>query len=361
MKKIFLLLLGILLFKNSISQTSENLILITLDGVRWQEVFQGADPGLLSTIDDPLEKKKFKSLFGDHSTDQARKKLMPWLWSLVADQGQLYGNRQLDNKVDCTNRFRISYPGYNEILTGYSDPWINTNARKANPNVTILEWFNEKPEFYDQVAVFASWDAFPYIINEQRSGLIVNAGFTKAEDDYLTSNELFLNELLEQLPGPWESTRLDAYTHRYMMEFLEKHHPRLVFISYGEMDDYAHAGRYGQYLQCIHQSDQRLRDLWQFLQNDPHYAGKTTIMITTDHGRGYVRTADWKNHGILTRGSGEIWLAALGPGLPAKGEVKESMQIYQNQIAKTAGHVLGYPYEVKTETVGMTINQLFTE
>ncbi|MCB0667613.1 MAG: phosphoglyceromutase [Saprospiraceae bacterium] len=360
MNKLFPLICSLLCIYNSSGQSCENLVLITLDGVRWQEVFTGADPGLISDLKSSQERKDIKSLFKDDDPKQARKKLMPWTWSTLAGQGQIYGNRQLGNKVDCTNRYRISYPGYNEILTGYSDPWITSNANKYNPNITILEWFNGHAEFCGKVVAFASWDAFPYIINDQRSGITVNAGFSKAEDNYLTSNELFLNELIDQLPGPWESTRLDAYTHQYMMEYLEKYHPRLTFISYGEMDDYAHSGQYGQYLQSINQTDKRIADLWNFLECDPFYAGRTALIITTDHGRGYHRPSDWKNHGILTRGSGEIWMAFIGPSIPTKGEIKEEMQLFQNQIAKSLAFILGYQYEPHQEEAGEIINHIFT-
>jgi hypothetical protein len=244
----------------------------------------------------------------------------------------------------CTNRFWFSYPGYNEILTGFSDPVIDSNEKKYNPNKTVLEWLHEQPAFTGKVAAFGSWDVFPYIINDQRSGIPVNAGFRKAEDQYLTYTEQLLNDLQDQIPSPWSTVRLDAFTHNYCLEYMKKHHPRVVYISYGETDDFAHDGRYDHYLNSAHQTDQWIRQLWEYLQSDPFYKNSTSIIITTDHGRGHSPMTEWKSHGTIYKGSNEIWAAALGPNVPALGEVNTNTQLTQSQIARTLAKMLGYDY-----------------
>jgi hypothetical protein len=341
------------------AQEVDNIILITLDGLRWQEVFGGATDSLIDNEEYTREKDYINQKFRAINREEARKKLLPWVWSTLAENGQLYGNRWEGNKMNCTNRFWFSYPGYNEILTGFSDPWVNSNEKKYNRNKTILEWFHEKPEFKGKVAAFASWDVFPYIINDQRSGIPVNAGFGKARSNKLSHREQFLNDLQDQIPSPWSSVRLDAFTHHYMMEYLAKEHPRLVYISYGETDDFAHDGKYDQYLKSAHQTDRWLRHLWEFMQSDPFYAGKTSMIITTDHGRGYVTMPDWKSHGTIYQGSGEIWMAAIGPNVMTGGEIKSPMQLFQNQIAATLAAMLGYHYSNQAEETGTVIKTIF--
>lgn len=333
----------------------ENVVLVTLDGLRWQELFGGAVDSMMTNPELTKDKEEVMAAFSADSPAVARQKLMPWMWSTVVKEGQLYGNRWLGNKVNCTNRFWFSYPGYNEILTGVSDPEIDSNAKKYNKNKTVLEWFFEKPDFAGKVAAFCSWDVFPYIINDKRSGIPVNAGFQKAEDEYLTYKEQFLNDLQDQIPSPWTTVRLDAFTHNYMMEYMKKHHPRLVYISYGETDDFAHDGRYDHYLKSAHQTDQWLQDLWEYIQSDPYYKGKTSLVITTDHGRGNSPMVQWKSHGTIYRGSDEIWVAAIGPNIKAKGEVKTDQRLFQNQIAKTVAKLLGYDYIGEKEEVGDVI------
>lgn len=352
-------LLFLLIWNTGFGQNSENVFIVTLDGLRWQELFGGAVDSMMQNAELTRDKDEVVSRFYAETKEEARQKLMPWFWSVLANEGQLYGNRWEGNKVNCTNRFWFSYPGYNEILTGFSDPTINSNAKKYNQNITVLEWLNQKPEFSGKVAAFGSWDVFPYIINDQRSKIPVNAGFQKTEDQYLTVKEQILNELQDEIPSPWSTVRLDAFTHHYMMEYIHKHRPRVVYISYGETDDFAHDGRYDHYLKSTHQTDEWIGKLWEYLQNDPFYAGKTDLIITTDHGRGESPMTEWKSHGTIYKGSNAIWIAAIGPSVKPKGEIKSEMQLFQNQIAKTAAYMLGLDYENDKEEVGAVLEVIF--
>lgn len=343
----------------SVGQTVENIFLITFDGLRWQEVYGGAMDSLIDNRELTVDQEEIKSRFSAPTREEAREKLMPWFWSTLEKEGQLYGNRWEGNNVNCANRFWFSYPGYNEILCGYSDPEIVSNNKIYNPNKTILEWLNEMPAYAGKVAAFGSWDVFPYIINDKRSGIPVNAGFRKAEDEYLTYVEQFLNDFQDQIPSPWATVRLDAFTHNYMMEHVKKHHPKVVYISYGETDDFAHDGRYDHYLRSAHQTDKWIESIWNFIQNDPFYKDKTAIVITTDHGRGTSPMTEWKSHGRTYVGSDQMWIAAIGPGIPALGIVQEPQQLYQNQVAGTVAKLLGLAYQGDRYEAGKPIPTVF--
>ena len=130
-----------------------------------------------------------------------------------------------------------------------------------------------------------------------------------------------------------------------MLEHMKKHHPRVVYISYGETDDFAHDGRYDHYLISAYKTDQWIKALWDYLQSDPFYQGKTSLVITTDHGRGTSPMTEWKSHGTIYKGSNQIWAAALGPNVPALGEVDIEQQLFQDQIARTVAKMLGYDYQ----------------
>lgn len=272
---------------------------------------------------------------------------MPFMWKTIASQGQLYGNRKLGNKVDCSNSMWFSYPGYNEILTGFADDErITSNSKINNPNVTVLEYLNKRQEYKGKVAAFGSWDVFPFIINRERSGIPVNAGFEKAGEN-ASEIEQFLNKIQDEIRGPWGSVRLDVFTHHFAMEELKKNKPNVLFISYGETDDYAHDGDYDQYLQSARQTDAYISEVWDFIQSDLQYKDKTTLIITTDHGRGTNPKSTWKSHGKSIPDAGEIWVALIGPDTPALGEVKEKGQLYQNQVARTLSNALGVSYDQK--------------
>lgn len=346
--------------QNSESLT-ENVFIITLDGLRWEELYGGIVDSMVDNRELTSYQDEIKKDFGGETLEERRMKLMPFFWNVIANQGQLYGNRWAGNKGNLTNFFWFSYPGYNEILSGFSDPRIDSNNKVNNPNTTLLEWLNEKPAFHGRVAAFGSWDVFDYIVNEERSGIPVNCGYDLAEGDDLSAKEVFLNELSQQAPLLWNSVRPDFLTHNYMMEYLKRKHPRVVYISYGETDDFAHDGSYNRYLYSAHQTDQMIGQLWEYLQKDPVYAGKTTLLITTDHGRGNSPMTEWKSHGKTYDGSNAIWLAALGPDTPALGEIKTEGQWWQNQVAKTAAACLGLDYSNPTEEVGPVIESVLKE
>ncbi|MCB0667543.1 MAG: alkaline phosphatase family protein [Saprospiraceae bacterium] len=322
---------------------TENLFVITLDGLRWQELFSGADAALIQNGQYVKDTATLIKRFWNDDPGKRRKKLMPFFWSTLAAKGQIYGNRQKNSPVNCTNIFHFSYPGYAEILCGFSDAQnIRSNEKINNPNQTFLEILNHNKKFRGKVAAFTSWDVFPYIINEDRSGIYVNAGFDHCEEAKLTREEKMLNKLQDEIPSPWSSVRLDAFTYNYAKAYIKKHHPKVVFISFGETDDFAHDGRYDHYLNSARQTDQFIADLWDMVQRSKTYRNKTTFVISTDHGRG--EGDDWTSHGSRIEGSDAIWIAVLGPDSPAVGEVLNSKQLWQNQIAATCMSLLNQPF-----------------
>jgi hypothetical protein len=350
MKKILLLLLSIASLAST-AQTklkTENVILITLDGFRWQEVFGGADSSLMKQ-QQHLKDEQTKSKYWRDDLQERRKALLPFFWGTLASKGQLYGNRAHGSKVNVTNMMRFSYPGYNEILTGKADDIrINSNDKIENPNTNVLEFINQQPGFNGKVAAFTSWDVFPFIINAKRSGVFVSTGWEPVKSDKLTEREKTMNDLIVALPNPLGDVRLDAFTFHYGMEYLKKNKPRVLYFAFDETDDFAHGGEYGAYLNAAHYTDNFVQQLWSYLQSNPQYKDKTTILLTCDHGRGND-AEEWKNHGEKTVGADQIWFAVIGPDTPAVGEVKGEMQLYQNQLAKTLAGFLGLNYNTQTQ------------
>ena len=334
------LLLGLLLgglYQNTLaqSQSGEKVVLVTLDGYRWQELFAGADALLIANEDYVSDSSSLKEKFWRNSPEARRRALMPFIWETVADIGTIHGNRTRGSKVNLTNKMAFSYPGYNEILTGEADDErINSNEKMNNPNITILEELNNSEAYAGKVAAFGSWDVFPYIINEQRSGVPVNAGFEKSKGDDLTKIEQFLNKAQPNTPSPWGSVRLDMFTHNYALEYMKRKHPDMVYIAYGETDDFAHGGNYQAYLKSAHSTDAFLKELWEYTQRDPYYKGQTTFIITTDHGRGTKPLKTWRSHGSDIKGADQVWLIEYGSQAPANGEVEKEEQLYSTEVVK---------------------------
>jgi bisphosphoglycerate-independent phosphoglycerate mutase (AlkP superfamily) len=123
--------------------------------------------------------------------------------------------------------------------------------------------------------------------------------------------------------------------------------PRVLFVGYGETDNWAHSGRYDLVLESAHGFDHFVRELREQMQSMPEYRGQTTFILTTDHGRG-SGLVEWKEHGVDQKGSENVWIAVMGPDTPARGERENIAPVTQAQIAASVAAFLGkdYPREV---------------
>ncbi len=321
----------------------QKVILITMDGYRWQELFTGADAKLIGNENYVSDSTSLKEKFWRETPEERREALTPFVWNEVVKMGRIHGNREFGSKVNLTNNMWFSYPGYNEILTGAADDErIDSNSKVPNPNVTILEKLNSSDSYRGKVAAFGSWDVFPYIVNEERSGVYVNAGFEPAKGENLSEIELFLNKAQPNTPSPWGSVRLDMFTHNYALEYMKRMHPDIVYIAYGETDDFAHNGNYQAYLNSAHSTDQFLEELWSYTQSDPYYRGRTTFILTTDHGRGTEPLDTWRSHGTDIDGADEVWLMSYGAAIDNLGEVKEEEQLYTPKVVEMVESLVDY-------------------
>jgi hypothetical protein len=318
---------------------TKHLFVITIDGFRWQEIFTGADPSLVANDEYVRDTALMRSLYWDSTAELRRKKLLPFFWGTIAERGRLYGNRLLGNKVNVRNWYKISYPGYNEIFTGHTDAFSSPNLPVNNRHVNVLEYLNKSDEYKGKVAVFTSWNVFPYILNETRSGLPVNSGYERLNEDEYPEAGLIDSVQGVMRPG---KTRHDMLTYLTAREYIREHHPSVLFLGFGETDECAHSGRYDLYLQQASDLDRMISDLWYYVQTDPYYRDSTTFLITTDHGRGW-KTNKWTTHGFWAQGSGDIWMAVLGPDIRPEGELRAKGQVYQKQIAATIASLLGDP------------------
>jgi len=341
-----------------VSYKTQNVILVMTDGLRWQEVFSGADPALMNKeAGGVADVEALKKAYWRDTPEARRQALMPFLWSVVGRQGQLFGNRKIGSDAYVTNGLNFSYPGYSETLCGFPDSRIDSNDKKPNPNVTVLEWLANKVQFKNKIAAFAAWDTFPYILNAQRSGLMVNAGYDPLKVIPSTPRLDLLNRLKAELPQVWDEEPFDAITFNTAVEYLKARKPRVLYLSLGETDDWAHAGNYTEYLNSAHRADADLKALWDFIQSSSEYRGRTTLIFSPDHGRGDA-PVDWKSHGEKIPDSKYIWMAFVGPDTPALGERSKVSPVTQNRIAATLAALLGEDYAAAVKKAGKPISDV---
>jgi hypothetical protein len=313
-------------------------ILVTLDGARGEEIFGGLDVEVLrSTLDDTQrveDSALYKELWASDPV-RRREKLMPFLWgTLMREHGSIAGNRAIGSQVRLANRHHFSYPGYSEMLVGRAhDEVITSNDAVQNPFPTALEFLRIRLRLdREQVAVFGSWSVFNAIAESKAGTLTVNAGFEAYE--HSDPNVRALSALQFATPTPWDTVRHDVYTARLAMAHLAAHRPRALYLALGETDDWAHDGRYDRVLEAYMRTDRLLRDLWEWLQSQPEYRGRTSLLLTTDHGRGH-RPADWRHHGAKYAGSADTWMAFITPHFAARGEWRNHAPLEARQVAAT--------------------------
>lgn len=347
--KLFLTLAAAIFCFNCYAQKAENIIIITTDGFRWQEIFTGMDSAIANN-------KKYNQgdsleIFNQYwSADPSvrRKKLMPFLWTVIENNGQIYGNRNLGNKVDNANPYWFSYPGYSEIFTGYADTLVNSNSFPPNPNTNLLEFLNKLPKYKNKVAAFGAWNAYDRILNEGRAKIPVYSAYDKIGGNNPTANEILLNNMMQDSYRAFgDEEVLDVFTHYNAMDYLQTKKPRVLYIAYGETDEWAHSGQYKDYLHAATMVDKWIQDIWNYIQADPFYKNKTALFITTDHGRGDAVKKEWTSHGNKIADCYQIWMATMGPGIKVKGEVKDNQQLYQKQFAQTMASLLGVSFKAE--------------
>jgi len=316
---------------------TRNVILVTADGLRWQDLFHGIDPLLgreKSASMDPSSK----------DADERRKRfdnriaLAPFFWLNLAKNGVVLNN------VNVTNAYRVSYPGYSEILTGRaSDDTITGNIDIQQPNETVLEFLKRKLSLpKESVALFSSWDHFRYIAEHTPGSIVINAGY----QDSPASPDL--SRLQHVTLSPWDEARHDSFTFGLALDYLKQQKPRMLAICFDETDDWAHARRYDRVLDMIAATDGFLARLWTTIQSMPEYRDSTTLIVTSDHGRGST-LSDWSGHGSKVAGADKIWMAIMGPDTPPAGEI--STHAEQRDITPTIIKLMGLnPAEYKGAT-----------
>lgn len=320
-------------------------MLVTADGLRWQEVFRGAEDALLADERAGMkDAADVRARFGSGAIPERRARLLPFLWEVVARRGALFGNRDRGSEVAMRNPHRFSYPCYAELLTGRPQEAITSNELRPNPSPTVLELLGRHWRLRrEKVALFGSWEVFAGIGAHEPGSIFINAGYRPLELAGASARLAELGRMQFELLTPWRGVRHDFITFEMALEYLRSVRPRVLYVALGETDDWAHDRRYDRYLETAHYFDRCLRRLWEALESDGQYRGRTTLLVATDHGRGETRE-DWTRHGAAVEGAQYVWLAALGVAVPPLGEAGADHRLTLSDVAPTMLELAGADY-----------------
>ncbi len=116
--------------------------------------------------------------------------------------------------------------------------------------------------------------------------------------------------------------------------------PRLMMVNYQD-PDYVHWGNASHYTRAISIIDEGIRQLVDFADRDPFYAGNTVFVISPDCGRDAnpLMSVPFQHH-FNSRSAHEIWALVMGPGI-AQGRVMDR-SVEQVALAPTIGAIMGF-------------------
>jgi hypothetical protein len=288
---------------------TRNIILVTIDGVRWQEIFGGArDVACGETA-----------------------ALVPNLHAL-GEAGISLGDEGAP--ILSSGPKFVSLPGYREIVRGKAVADCTDNECPKLSEATLLD------EMDGDVAVIASWERIARVTPRDA---VVSAGRHNGNNrDRLRVNQR-ASQILDEgarsgaRPG-YADYRPDRYTAQLAREYLRERRPRFLWVALGDTDEYAHRGDYHGYLASLRAADRLIGELWQALGQMGQYGAETTIIVTADHGR----ANDFRDHGEAPESS-RVWLVAAGGAVVPRGQVAAVEPLHLADIAPSVRALLSLP------------------
>jgi hypothetical protein len=304
-------------------------VLVVLDGVRWQEVFGGADRAL--AYERGMNPLAWAS----------PRKLMPNLQRLLDTRAIALGAPGRGAPITATGPQFISMPGYLEIFAGHPDPACDSNDCVRPVAHTVVDDVLQSSGA-DDVAVVSSWPSIARAASADPSRLVVSAGRKRVERgdvlraDEATAEQLDRGGLAKAFPGIGDY-RPDAITTRVALRVLAVEHPRFLFVGLGDADEYGHRNDYHGYLEAVRASDAFLGDLFATLDQMGARGRHTTVLVTADHGRAY----SFVDHGARYPESARVWLVAAGGDVRSHGILAAATRHTLSDIAPTVRAFLG--------------------
>lgn len=321
-----------------------SVVLIAIDGVRWQDIFQGADANLLSA-----------SGVGHAEAPKTAEQLAPNIHAL-ARRGVAIGGATGEPFSASGPNF-VSLPGYAELLQGRPARCFENDCRDTL-SFTILDAFSGEYE-PERVAAFSSWTNIERVAASPSSTALVSAGRTGGwtRDALLTSDSKVGALVKRAQESPVDvlggDYRSDAHTADIALQYLESSKPRFMFVSLGDTDEHAHHGRYTNYLEALGRADAFVGDVVRITRAWEAEGVQTLVVVTTDHGR----ADDFEHHGRDYAESARTWLVAAGGPLPSRGYVPLREPRFLRDVAPTIAAIAGLPLEM-TPSSGQVLTEL---
>jgi hypothetical protein len=281
----------------NVAPPERRVVLVTLDGVRWQDVVAA----------------------------NAELELLPRIYEGVAEGGVIVGasSRPGCASVRATSGSNVSLPGYLEILTGRPTGCTH-NYCPATTTPTVLDVAANSG--VSGVASFGSWPTLGRAVSNGRAqGLFLSEGQGK--------------ERVNPFPGPAGGHyRPDRYTAKAALAFYRERQPRLFHVGLGDTDEQGHRADQHGYFEAIKEADAIVGQLMDAVEDAGH-ASSTTFIVTTDHGR----AANFRDHGPGVPAAARSFVIAFGGGVQAGGVTCAKQEHTLADVGATVRALLDLP------------------
>jgi hypothetical protein len=298
-------------------------ILVTIDGARWQEIFEGSDTELSQV------------------PHRRSRDLVPHLDRLAHESGAAVGAPGR-GAIRATGPNFVSLPGYTEIFTGRAPIGCQDNTCATIATPTLLD---EVHAAGGKVAAFGSWELLERAISARPGSFVVSCG--RSGDTSV---------------DPWPGSgdfRPDRLTAKLALHHLETEMPDVLYVGLGEPDEYGHRGDYEGYLRALGEADAFVGELTAALGRMGKRGADTHLFVTADHGR----ASSFKHHGGGAPESARVWLIASGPSVVARGRVVSARERHLADVAPTLRRVIGLQPDRQTNLGwrGQPLQELFVD
>jgi hypothetical protein len=191
-------------------------------------------------------------------------------------------------------------PGHVAITTGYYQSIDNGGNEIPQRPSFFQVWQREKLGTKNESWLVTSKDKLQVLADCQEMGW---------NGQYMPSVNCGVNGA-----GVGSGYREDSLTMIEVFNVLNTHQPKVLLINLRDPDYSGHLGDWNTYLNGIRNSDKYIYQLWNYINTNSTYKGKTTLFVTNDHGRHLDGISNgFVSHGDNCEGCRHISLYAFGP------------------------------------------------
>jgi hypothetical protein len=325
--------------------TEGNVILVTLDGVRFQEFFYGVQ-------------------MPERAGVPWQTPLFPNTWAAVrGNEAFIFGTERDHGKMWVGNSNGVSLPGYRSILSGEFEDRCSDNDCANIDRETVIDSLVDRGLPSEKVGAIASWDGIGRSLQSRSGKISRSVSFEGFPDVPLEDEERLSVDALAELARwdlpQWHGSRKDIYTYELGLRYINATRPRFFFWSFVDSDEYGHLNQYRAYTSSLLRYDRWIARLRRALERMGEYGDETSIVVTTDHGR--YPGALWFTHGGKMGGGRRVW-AVVFPSARILREnavtARKSASYSHLDIRPTLETLLGIPSEASDQRSGQALIQI---